>query len=285
VVTIVIPAHNEERVIGRLLGQLLAAARPGEFDIVVVANGCTDKTAAVAASFGPPVCSLSTPVASKSEALALGNRAAASFPRIYVDADVEFQAPDVRALVAVLGEPGILCAAPRLTNQLEECPLSVRWYYAVWERLPVVRAGLFGRGVIGVNEAGYERLARLPPLLADDLAASLAFGPGERAIAQDSHVIVHPPRTFRDLLRIRGRAVMGVREIERTASALSSSARTRPADLLLLMVRNPFLFPKIVLFAAVTLLARSTARRTISESSYSTWLRDVSSRTMVHQDP
>ena len=44
-VSIVIPAHNEERVLPRLLAGLTDSARPGEFDVVVVANRCTDATA------------------------------------------------------------------------------------------------------------------------------------------------------------------------------------------------------------------------------------------------
>ena len=51
---VIIPAHNEEAVIGRCLGTLLAAAPPGALEVIVVANGCSDRTAATAAAFGPP---------------------------------------------------------------------------------------------------------------------------------------------------------------------------------------------------------------------------------------
>ena len=47
-VSFVIPAHNEEAVIGRCLTALLAGARRDELDIIVVCNGCTDRTAEVA---------------------------------------------------------------------------------------------------------------------------------------------------------------------------------------------------------------------------------------------
>jgi len=54
VTTVVIPAHNEGRVIRRrrLLEQFINGADPGEMGIIVVADGCTDGTAGVAASFG-----------------------------------------------------------------------------------------------------------------------------------------------------------------------------------------------------------------------------------------
>src|SRR5206468_9477454 len=86
VTSVVIPAHNEAAVIGRLLTAILADAGPDEFEIVVVPNGCTDDTAAVASSFGVRV--VETEVASKVAALRLGDASVKSFPRIYVDADV-----------------------------------------------------------------------------------------------------------------------------------------------------------------------------------------------------
>ena len=51
--SIIVPAHDEAPVIGRLLGQLVSSAGEGRLDILVVANGCTDNTAEIAASFGP----------------------------------------------------------------------------------------------------------------------------------------------------------------------------------------------------------------------------------------
>ena len=80
-VTVIVPAHNEARVVGRLLGQLVSGAGPGEFDVIVVANGCTDDTAQVAAGYGPMIRVISIPVPSKREALMAGNQAAEGFPR------------------------------------------------------------------------------------------------------------------------------------------------------------------------------------------------------------
>ncbi|MGW3138555.1 glycosyltransferase, partial [Streptomyces sp. NPDC001139] len=54
--SIVIPAHNEAPVLGRLLDALLADSLSADDpDIVVVCNGCTDDTASVAAARGPRV--------------------------------------------------------------------------------------------------------------------------------------------------------------------------------------------------------------------------------------
>ncbi|MGD9408165.1 MAG: glycosyltransferase, partial [Gammaproteobacteria bacterium] len=44
-ISVVIPAHDEEAVIQRTLGALLRSADPGEFEVIVVCNGCSDATA------------------------------------------------------------------------------------------------------------------------------------------------------------------------------------------------------------------------------------------------
>ena len=97
--SVIIPAHNEEQSIGRLLGKLTDEMAPGEFDMVVVCNGCTDRTASVAARFAPLVRVVEIARPSKHEAMREGDRASCTFPRVYVDADVELGTKDLRALV------------------------------------------------------------------------------------------------------------------------------------------------------------------------------------------
>src|SRR6202042_2486030 len=115
-----------------------------------VANGCTEDTAEGAASFGPAVRVLTLPVASKHDVLTAGDRAAAGFPRLYVDADVELRADDARALAAALRQPGVLAAAPRRELVMAGRPWQVRWYYHVWTQQPVATRGPWGRGAVGV---------------------------------------------------------------------------------------------------------------------------------------
>jgi exopolysaccharide biosynthesis WecB/TagA/CpsF family protein len=278
IASIIIPAHNESRVIGRLLSRLVASADESDFEICVVANGCTDDTVEVAQSLGPGVQVLSLATPSKREALAAGNRATTNFPRIYIDADVELGAADIRALASSLNRPGVLAAAPQLELALTGVPLLLRWYWDVWSRLPEVRQGLFGRGVLAVSEAGYDRIAKLPPVFADDLIASLAFSPAERTVADDARVIVYPPRTFRDLIRIRVRAATGTAQVEQTAGAPPSTARTRPADLLTIVREEPSAAPKAVLFLLVAVIVRRKAQRLRRRGEGAKWLRDESSR-------
>lgn len=277
VIGVVIPAHNESAVIGRLLTGLLGDAKPGEFQVVVVANGCSDDTADVAARFGPDVEVLCTPRPSKFAALRLGDRRVNGLPRLYVDADVELSTVDARALAAALAEPGVLAVAPHRELVLTGRPLLVRWYYEFWQRLPVVRDGLFGRGVIGVNAEGKARLGEIPDVMGDDLAASIAFAPHERRVVAGATVRVHASRTLDDLLRRRIRSMTATEQMARRTDA-GQDARTRRADLLAVVRREPAMAPRLPVFLAVTVLSRARARRRVRSGDFTTWLRDDSSR-------
>lgn len=280
VVSVVIPAHNEASVVGRLLSRLLDGAAPGEFEVWVVANGCTDGTADVAGAFAD-VKVLVTPQANKHAAMRLADEHAEGFPRLYVDADVELGSADVRALAAAFDDPGVLAAGPSRAMPAERRPWTVRWFYDVWDQLPVVRAGLFGRGVVGVSREGWERLRALPPLLGDDLAASLLFEPSRRRVVAEASVVVHPPRTARALLKIRTRALVSTLQAadDPSLAAASGSARTSPADLRAIAMAAPLRNgPKVAWFLALTVATKLQARRAVRSQDFRTWQRDDTSR-------
>lgn len=285
VISLVVPAHNEAAVLGRLLSGVLADASSDsthgadELDVVVVANGCRDETAQVAAKYSG-VRVVETPVPNKHRALRLGDEHAAGFPRLYVDADVELTADDVLSLAGALEQPGVHAAAPTRITPLDGCPWTVRWFYDVWEKLPVVRQGLFGRGVIALSEEGHARIAGLPELMGDDLAASLSFAPEEREVVDGARVIVYPPRTLGDLLRLRVRSLTAS-----TQAAMRTrlpGSRTSKADLVELLRAAPLRNgPKLAWFVTVSAIAQSRARRTVKAGDFTTWLRDESSRAAV----
>lgn len=280
-----IPAHNEAQVIGRLLDSLLADSESREDvnDIVVVCNGCTDDTARIAAARGPRVRVVEIPTPSKHAALRAGDDHARGFPRVYVDADVVITGADVRALTDPLqkgtdGASGTLATAPERRIPLDGCAWRVRAYYRVWQQLPVVREGLFGRGVIAVSKAGHARIAALPPLMADDLAASLAFAPAERLVVGAAGVVVHPPRTWPDLINRRIRAAVSTTQVEQHRGPEEATARTSKADLTALLRREPKLLPAVLVFVAAAVVARRRAQKAIRAKDFGTWLRDESSR-------
>jgi glycosyltransferase involved in cell wall biosynthesis len=276
VASVVVPAHDEERTIGRLLDALCAV--PGLLEIVVACNGCTDGTARVAARY--PVTVLDLPEPSKAAALRAGDEVARTFPRVYLDADVEITADGVARLAAAVGPgvaDGVTVAAPVRVMPRTGVTLLARWYYDVWEALPAVREGLFGRGVLAVSREGARRVAALPRMMADDLVLSEAFAPAERMVVPEVAVVVHPARTLRDLVRRRARVTTGNVQADR-AGLRGADARTSPGDLWRLVRERPALAPRVPVFVAVAVAGRLRARRALRTNDFTTWHRDTSSR-------
>ncbi|MCW2759329.1 MAG: glycosyl transferase [Nocardioidaceae bacterium] len=271
----VIPAHDEARTIARTLAALRDGA-PDDLEVVVVCNGCTDDTATVARSVVPPVQVLEIVEASKAAAVIAGNAAASGFPRVHLDADVELRGSSVQLLAASLGD-GVLATAPRREVPRTGCSIWVRAYYDVWEALPQVRAGLFGRGVLVLSEEGQRRVSALPTLMSDDLAVSEVFEAHERRVVDQASVVVHPPRTLGDLLRRRVRVSTGNAQAD-DAGIRRSESVTSPEVLVRMVVREPRLLVRMPVFLAVAVVARLRSRRAVRAGDFSTWQRDESSR-------
>ena len=152
---------------------------------------------------------LEVPKPSKAEAVRVGNAAGTVFPRVHLDADVAISGADVVNLVRPLREPGILATAPQRVLLRDRSSRLVRWFYDVWEQLPQVRSGLFGRGVIALSEEGQRRVDGLPQLMSDDLGISEVFAPDERRVVWTAFAEVRAPGSLRDLLRRRVRVATG----------------------------------------------------------------------------
>lgn len=277
VVSVVIPAHNEAATIARTLTALGKGVDVGMLEVVVVANGCTDGTADLARVADPHALVLEVPEPSKMQAVRVGNAAAHTFPRVHLDADIELTGDDVLRLVAALHDGSVLASAPRRVIPVEGCSWPVRSFYRVWEQLPQVGSGLFGRGVVAVSEEAQRRLDALPPMLGDDLLISEAFDEGERRIVDEAAAVVHPPRTLRDLVRRRVRIVTGNHQAD-AARLRRSTSRTAPRDLISLLRAEPGLAGPVAVFVAVHLAAALGARKAIRAGDFVTWQREESSR-------
>lgn len=272
--SVVVPAHNESAGLRGNLTALLDGVPAGTFEVVVVCNGCTDDTATVARSV-PGVRVLETDSASKALAVELGNAATAVCPRIHLDADVRLHGPDALRLVGAVGEPGVHAAGPSREVPSAASSWPVRAYYRVWENLPAVRSGLFGRGAFCLSAEGQARVDALAKLLNDDLVVSEAFAPEERRIVADACVVVQPPRTVADLVRRRTRVATGNHQADQHAARHAS---TSLSDLIKLGLRQPTVGIRVPVFLTITVIARWLSRRAVRAGDYTTWLRDESSR-------
>jgi glycosyltransferase involved in cell wall biosynthesis len=275
--SVVIAAHNEAAVIGRFLDTLLYEVEPDEFDVTVVANGCTDDTAAIAAAH-KGVRVLELPAAGKVLALNAGDEVAQGFPRIYLDADILLTKESLRALVAALDE-GALAATLRRELYLVGRPLPVRAYYAIHGRLPALRDGLFGRGVIALSEAGRARFGRFPELVADDLFLDSLFTTAEKTQVTAYASRIGTPTRTRDLIRRLARVRAGNAKMRAAAAAGEVPSPVRDADrtswLRDVVLSRPSLAPAAICYVAITVIAAVSAKRAKNST---VWGRDESSR-------
>ena len=211
-VSIVIPAHNEEAVIAGNLRRLLDGSRPGEFDVIVVANACTDGTAAAAGTV-PGVRVLDTEVPGKPNALRMGDAECATFPRVYLDADVRLDAASVRELVATCAQPGVLACAPVPDLDLTGAGPVVRRVHKVHDALIGPHRALAGVGVYVLTEAGHERVFPMPDVISDDGLVHASFAPHERVVVRTAHSVVRPAATVRSYLNRRVRVRRGNKQL------------------------------------------------------------------------
>lgn len=277
VASVVIPAHNEAVTIGRTLAALRRGLGSDDLDVVVVCNGCTDATAEVAGRADPGARVIEIPQPSKSEAVRVGNAATDVFPRVHLDADIELTGAAVLELLEPITRGQVLATAPQRALPRAECSCWVRWYYDVWEALPQVQAGLFGRGVVALSAAGQARVSDLPRLMSDDLGMSDVFSPHERRVVPGAVAVVHPPRSLGDLVRRRVRIVTGNVQAARLGARRASS-RTRVRTLLGLAVTRPGMAVRLPVFLGVYVVAALGARRAVRAGDFHTWQRDESSR-------
>lgn len=271
--SVVIPAHDEASVLARCLDSVYSDFAPGEVEVVVVANGCSDDTADVARAHPGRPQVLELPQGSKPAALNAGDRAVSAHPRAYVDADVRLSPGALRSVVAEL-DRGALVAAPRPRFAVSGRPYAVRAFYATWQRLPFLREAPVGNGVYVLSEQGRRRFVDFPDITADDLFVLRLFTRPERAVAEDAFFVVETPRSLRYLMRVRRRVYAGNAEVELHYPGAAPSGAS-PARSLLRLVRTPADLVPVSVYALVGLVAKRQALRSPARR---TWERDDSTR-------
>jgi glycosyltransferase involved in cell wall biosynthesis len=279
--SIIIPAHNEASVIRDGLTALTEGVRDDEQEIIVVCNGCSDTTADIARGFGPQINVIETSVASKANALNLGDRAAAGFPRFFIDADVLISGEALTVIEQFVNRTNCLAAAPATRMDLEGCDRLVRWYYQVDQQLPSARYGIGCAGVYVLSEEGRRRFGQFPSIVADDAFVRLHFRPEERVLIDEASAIVRAPRTFKDLLAVMTRVHFGNLELSKISPHLwQNNGEGNGATLLRLMAR-PAMWPKIAIYLWVKVVAKLRSRWRYARSRQTTWERDETSRQPV----
>jgi glycosyltransferase involved in cell wall biosynthesis len=280
-ISVIVPAHNEARVIRRTLESFTLGATPDDLEVIVVCNGCCDDTADIAREFAPLVRVIETDVPSKTNALNLGDGAARAFPRVYMDADISMTLEALRQLTAPLVKSGILASAPRVDTLFKpDAVWPVRAYYRFWMSLPFIKEGMMAAGVYAVSEKGRRRFGAFPDVIADDGFFRLHFSPAERIEVSDAVSQVTAPAAFADLIKIKTRSRLGVYQLRAKFPELFGQELETKAygKALLSILRDPSLYLSAIPFALVSVISRYRASKQMASAGGYRWEVDVSSR-------
>lgn len=279
--SVIIPAHDEAAAIDRVLESLQTDAAWEDLEVVVVCNGCRDDTATRATAYGPVVGVVETPVASKANALNLGDRVATTFPRVYLDADVVLSPGGISALVDTLDATGQPVGALPIRFDMAGAGRLARWYHETWSSSPHFGSGHVGAGLYALSAAGRARFDEFPGGAidsADDLFVMRLFQAAERAVAP-GWFAPGLPRTVRDVIRVRRRHLRARRVLVRAVDDGTVPA-AEPVEAgrswLLQLARRPRRWPALATFVAVTGWADVSGRWREWRGAAATWERDAS---------
>jgi hypothetical protein len=269
---VVVPAHDEQRQLPRLLALLAPAALAGRLEVLVVCNGCGDATADVARAAAPWARVVEIPQASKAAALNVADTLLAAWPRVYLDADVLIDGEDVLALAAAVDGPW-LAAAPIVRNDTGRSTRLVRSYYRASELAAARCPSVNGSGAMAVSRAGRSRFDRWPDLLADDFFLDTRFADTEKLRTPQARVVVAAPARLGDLVRRKVRVQAGNAEVRRRHPTTFVPAST---SVLALARQHPRRSADLALFAAVSAWCRLVLAVRDARGVRTTWQRDAS---------
>lgn len=274
---VIVPAHNEESVLGTTIAALLEGLDDDVY-LLVVANGCTDRTVAVAMGFEPRVRVLDLPDASKPRALnAAEAEVVESADRVYIDADVLISGADVVRLLAATAR-GAAAAEPTVVFDTSSSGFLVKSFYRVWTALHGARPGDIGGGVLAVSAAGRRRFGSFPDVISDDGFVRANFPDGDLVRVDDAVSTVRAPSDVGSLIRIKTRSRVGSVELRRRfpelwdrKTAHSKNLRARASSLPVAV------WPLVPLYVAIQVTVRVRAELQLKRG-VARWERDESSR-------
>lgn len=233
--SVILPASNEQDWIGPCLAALIGSDPvPGGCEVIVIANGCRDRTAEVARGYagraadaGWRLCVLERDEGNKIAALNAGDAAARGDVRAYLDADVTVSPPLMAALTRALTNAD----GPAYASGTAIIPFArsriTRAYARLWQRLPFARSTAPGYGLFAVNAAGRARWGAFPEIISDDTFVRLQFAPDER-IGVGATYYWPMVEGWSRLVRVRRRQDAGVAEIAQRWPELLQNEGKRP---------------------------------------------------------
>lgn len=221
-VSVIIPAHNEAKVIAKSIERILASDYP-DVEVIVVDDGSTDETSAVVAGrFGnvPRVKLITTANGGKANAINVGLTQAKGSIIVALDADTLFETNTISNLARWFEDPSVggVAGNAKVGNRINTV---TRWQALEYvsaqnlERRALVALGCITvvPGAVGAwRREALERVGRFPvDTLAEDQDLTIAVQKARYRVVFDSEAIAwtEAPDTMQGLIRQRFRWAYG----------------------------------------------------------------------------
>ncbi len=274
-ISVIIPAYNEEKVIARCLKGL--DDQEARLDVIVVCNGCTDNTAQVATKASSSASIISIDMASKTNAINIGLKHCRFKKILLLDADIFLTFENLMKLSVIAEKSDCLVASPLANVELARTSFMVKHYYLVALKLPYFQKYKISAAIL-LNEIGIERLGMIPNVISDDNYISLQFKENEKAVIKTIQYTLTPPENFWSLIKILTRSELGNLELKmKYPNFLGEKEHTHARDLILMLL-NLRLFPSLAIFILTKLVVKIRARGQLKGLESYLWEKDNSSR-------
>jgi len=266
--TLVVPTYNEEGVIERKIRNALALDYPREqLEVLIVADGCTDATGAIARRF-EEVRLIELPRGGKAAALNRGASEARGEILVFTDANVELAREALRVLARPFADPevggvsGKKKAVVRTDADTTEVGENLYWRWDQWQKtLESAIGSIFAADgtLYAIRRALYVPIE--DPAQADDIAISARVVLQGRRLVFDPNAIAYEDAPvegadeFRRKVRVTNHSV---RALLNLGSALWTSGFYSVELLSHKLVRHLIPFFLIALLLSSAWLARTS---------------------------
>jgi len=234
--SIIIPAHNEEKLITATVSYLLSDNELQHCQILIICNACHDntvevmqhfkavnKTALVEKNINFKIISITK--ASKTNALNKGVKECQNGEVLLLDADILVNGSDINILLSQLKVKNLLAASPRLNLEFGKSSFLTQQYFKVAHNSRYNKKHRLSN-VIALTQDAIKRIFPLPEIIADDEYLRRQIRVDEYSIVDNISFDFICPKSLKSLLQVLTRVERGNLQLARLQYIDNSGANT-----------------------------------------------------------
>jgi cellulose synthase/poly-beta-1,6-N-acetylglucosamine synthase-like glycosyltransferase len=238
-VTVILPAHNEEKVIGEKIRNTLKFDYPSNcIEIICASDGSTDRTVEIARSLLPAnqVMNIAdrqgkTNIINKATAYATGDIV------VYTDANITLDNQALKALVRNFADPSVGCVAGQLThvNTSESstaASVGLYWRYEEFIKLKESATGSIMGADGGIFAIRRKLFTPLPLFIIDDYATSMGILTKGHRVVFEPEAMAFEKASLNVHEELRRKVRIATRSVSASLYLGSSLLRLSPLNLI-----------------------------------------------------